>query len=118
MFERGAAMIRAKTTKHAGVPITYTRGDVSIHVTAIVGQTDTESADHDGVTVRSATRDYLIDAADLVFEGAPTEPRRGDQITQAGRTFEAQPIGGQPAARWSGRDHQRWRIHTREITRA
>jgi hypothetical protein len=119
-------MVAAKLKSHASVPIVYvyTSGPlVFTGVSATVGNTSVEVDTMDGVTVRTHTRDYLIDAMELVDTRGPdpvvVEPRSGDRITDLGTTpaqlYEVLPMGGEPCWRWSDRAHKRRRIHTKWI---
>jgi hypothetical protein len=117
MMNRGADYVAATLKTHASVPIVYTSGPVAIDLRATVGDTAVEVETMDGLTVRTHTRDYLVDAVDLVDLAGPSpviiEPRRGDTITDDGQLYEVLPMAGEPCWRWSDRAHKRRRIHTK-----
>jgi hypothetical protein len=123
MLNRGAAMVAAKLKASAGTPVVYRSGPLSIAVTAIVGDTSNQVDNMDGVTVRTHTRDYLVDAVDLVDLAGPDpviiEPRRGDTITDhesnPAQVYEVLPMAGEPCWRWSDRAQKRRRIHTKWV---
>lgn len=103
--------------KRRGIPITYRRGDDSVELTAVVGQTATSLAiDEAGSQVRGSIRDYLVLPEDLVLDGAVTKPRPGDRITDPdGVVLEVARLAGEPGWRWSDPGRQVVRIHTQEI---
>jgi hypothetical protein len=114
MLNRGAAMVAAKLKTCNGTPVVYVSGPIEISLTAIVGDTANQVDNLDGVTVRTHTRDYLIEAADLVDLGG-YEPRRGDTITDGNQVYEVLPMAGESCWRWADRDHKQYRIHTKWV---
>lgn len=102
-------------------------GQVSIHrgvlstpdVTAEPVAMSYEVIDDEGGATTVQSRDYVIDVADYVFSGAPSQPRSGDRIKDsiAGTThvFEVMPIGNKPCAEWSAQTKPQWVIHTKLI---
>ena len=64
-----------------GQAVTYHRGASSVSVTAVPGRSDYEVDTEYGVE-RSVTRDFIIEAADLVIGGSVITPQRGDQVKQ------------------------------------
>lgn len=114
------ALINAVRTARqvAGVAVTYRRGEASVELTAVVGQTPTERDDGTGTIVRSTVRDYLIAVSDLVLSGEVTTPQRGDRIEEpSGHVYEVMPVGSEPAWRYSGPGRDVFRVHTRLIDR-
>ena len=102
-------------------PVTYRRGDRAIYdVPATIGRTEYQQDDGAGVITRAESRDFLILACDLVFDGMPALPEPGDQIeeVQGGALFvyEVLPVGSmQPHYRYSDPYRQTLRIHTKLI---
>jgi len=120
MMNRGAAMVAAKLKTFAAGVVVYQSAAVSITLRATVGDTQSEAGNLDGLVTRAFTRDYLIDAADLVdgdpqHGGAQIEPTRGDTITDGNQIYEVLPIDSHGCWRWSDRDNTRRRIHTKWI---
>lgn len=114
-FERATRDALAAIKRHAGVPVSYRRGPVTIQVTAIRGETTSRDHASQGIRLGAATADYLIDAADLDFGDGPAEPVIGDEIDDAGRTYEVTTLGdGDRPWRWHDRLGLRRRIHTVE----
>lgn len=103
----------AKTARRTfGVQITYTTVDgVEIGpFCASVGTGDYMVEEAGGVQIQVTTRDYIIDAADLVSDGSQIEPQRGDSITEAGYTYQV-TLGDSRAAPW------KWSDSTRTVRR-
>lgn len=109
-----------------GVEVRYVRpvpGQASLEVTlrAVPGQTTYETLDAAGTTIIAAqSRDYLIVAADLVLDGEPTQPARGDRIIETeedgDHTYELLELPSSNCWRWSDEQHVRYRVHTKQIT--
>lgn len=99
--------------------VTYSRGatnyeNVKATRAKSIHQSDTREG---GTSFRFATRDYLIDVADL-----PISPEIGDLITDTTNGFtngyEVQrPDGEDDAWRFSDTAETRYRIHTKRISR-
>lgn len=102
----------------AGVAVTYSRGEHSVEITAVVGHTDVEMEDDRGSRMVSPTRDYLIAADELILDGSETEPEDGDRIVQvvgATRyTYELSPLMDR-CWRYSDSGGDTLRCHTLEI---
>lgn len=113
----GRAAARADGTK-----VDYYRGDVLLveGLSAPKGSSTRQVLTADGSYITVRSQDFLIMAEDLVQDGVPTVPQRGDKIvetTSAGdREYELLEGDGRPSWRWSDRWHTRLRVHTKEIT--
>ncbi len=88
LLAQGAAWLEQQRTKHLATTVTYVRGAVSAEVLATLGRTKYQTDDGTAVRVEFTDRDFLILAADLVLDGQPTEPGRGDLIREGTREFE------------------------------
>ena len=66
-------------------------------------------------TVR--TRDYVLQASDLVLNGKTVEPKPGAVITEtvSGERFQIVAVGDMPAVDLSGGNY-RWLVHTTRIS--
>lgn len=100
--------------------VVYRREDRAVAVQATIGRTEYQQDDGAGVITRAESRDFLILACDLVFDGMPALPEPGDRIeeTQGGTLFvyEVLPVGSmQPHYRYSDPYRQTLRIHTKLI---
>ncbi len=119
LLETGSNWLQGQRKKHVTREVAYLRGVDSVTVRATVGRTIFEQDDGTGVIVRTEVRDYLIDTADLVLDGQPALPERGDRIEEikAGRkfTYEVMPLGTEPHWRYSDPYRTTLRVHTKHI---
>lgn len=102
-----------------GVPVSYRRGEDSVELVAVVGSTRFEAEQEDGRILESESRDYLVAPGDLVLDGQPVEPRRGDRIVETigGQPclFEVAAPAGEPIWQWIDPARIQMRIHTKQI---
>ena len=119
LLQKGSDWLEEKRTRHATETVCYVRGGQSVELSATVGKTTFEVDDGCGVLVRHESRDYLVLAADLKFDDAPTLPQRGDRVreTQGGTVFvyEVTAPGNEPCWRYSDPYRKTLRIHTKQI---
>jgi hypothetical protein len=119
LLAQASDWLENQRTRHATSPVQYVRGSQSIEIAATVGKTTFEVDDGYGVLIRSESRDFLVLAAELVVDGVPTLPQRGDRIreTQGGTTFvyEVTAPGKEPCWRWSDAFRKTLRIHSKEV---
>ncbi|MEM8738650.1 MAG: hypothetical protein AAGG38_09260 [Planctomycetota bacterium] len=110
------------THRVAGVTVRYRRGDVytDLDVAAVPSANRFEESDHAGLKTLLHVRDYLILAANVVFENQKTEPEAGDVIEEVIGDqvyhFEVMSPGGAASA-WNYRDTARSqiRLHTKLV---
>lgn len=97
-----------------GIDVTYKRGNLSQVISVTPGKTlANQSTGEDGVSVKAATRDYIIKVATLSAFGG--EARHGDEIIEEdGTVFEVRPLGDLPASGPSDLGRQFLRVHTRQ----
>jgi hypothetical protein len=117
-FQTASAWLQGRRHEHLTRAVAYWRGAEHVDVLATVGRTEFEAATEVGVEL-SASRDYLIRAADLALGGSSIEPAAGDRIheTLGGVTavFElAAPAGG-PPWRWSDPECTVYRVHCKRV---
>lgn len=104
-----------------GVSVTYSRGLRSVTLTAIPSVIDYDAySQDDGIlTTTAIMRQYVVKAADLVFEGLPTEPKLRDRITEViggqSQVFEVGPISGKPLAELQGVGGDRWLVRAKRV---
>lgn len=123
LTSRGAAWHDEAETVAAGVSVTYSRGNDSVSLTAVVGRTLFSSVSpgtgNGRASVEWGDRDYLIRVADLVLNGSPITPQKGDQITHTvngvSLVFELMTPTGEPAWRYSDELRTTYRIHTKRV---
>lgn len=113
LFQKARSWLPGMVQAAAGESITYTRGAVSITLTAVLGRTVYASNEEGGGRIIWGDGDFLILAADLATFGTP---RLGDRIsvTLGGETaaFEVQdPATGEPPWRWSDPQQTQYRVH-------
>ena len=104
---------------HASRTVTYQRGVDSVQVQAVIGRTVFEVDDGVGVIQKVESRDFLIQAADLILAGWTVLPERGDRIQETEGTttyvYEVMAPGGEPAWRYSDPYRKTLRIHTKQV---
>jgi len=122
LLEQGSRWLSQQMKSHAGSEVTYRRGAVSVTLTAVIGRTDFEVIEQETASlVRALSRDYLIDAVDLVLASAQVLPERGDTIEEVSqdnkrRTYEvASPAPRTAHYKWSDPHHEKLRIHTKLV---
>lgn len=120
LLDTGSEWLADQLKTHASRPVVYRRGADEATVQATVGRTLLKLDDgYGGVRMEWTDRDFLIHAADLVLDGEPSLPERGDLIreTQGTTTFvyEVMAPGKEPPWRWSDVFRKVLRIHTKQI---
>ncbi len=86
---------------------------VSDDIAATIGSTEFQEANEEGIVSTFQARDYLISVADYAIDGVVIKPEPGQQIVEAGRTYEVVSPGDEPCARYSDASQLMWRIHTK-----
>ncbi len=115
LLQTGSDWLSDQLRRHASQSVVYVRGTDVLTVAATIGRTVFETTSDTGLVERSESRDYLIQAVDLVW-GAP---RRGDQIREAQGdiiyVYEVMAPGKEPAFRFSDPFRKAYRIHTKLV---
>lgn len=104
----------------AGISITYDRRGSTVSLTAVPGKSVHVSRDRRDMQIRTATRDYLFNAANLIINSEVVTPKPGDEIKEVvgGKTFVyrvSQPDGNDDCYRYSDHNRSRIRVHTVHI---
>lgn len=119
LLQTGSAWLADQLKTHGSVDVLYERGAEQVAVKVTIGKTEFELDDGSGVVVRIQSRDFLIQAADLVLGGVPSLPVAGDRIreTQGATTFvyEVMAPGNEPHYRYSDPFRRLLRIHTKHV---
>ncbi len=106
----------------AGVAVTYRRDSSTVDVTAIPGSTDFEIVGPDGVAEQFQSRDWLIEATDLVISSTVVLPAKGDEIDETvgaeTHTYRVLSPGGGAVYRFSDQYRKVLRIHTKLVETA
>lgn len=120
LLQTGSSWLADQMKSHASVDVTYVRGAWQIPVKATIGKTEFELEDGSGAVVRIQSRDYLIQAADLVIASSTTLPLAGDRIREVreGTTIEYEVLapGDEPHYRYSDPFGKLLRIHTKLVS--
>lgn len=119
ILQRGQDWLNAQLAQHASRQVVYHRSAASATLRATIGRTLLKLDDgYGGIQMQWTDRDFLIAAADLVLDGAPALPQRGDIIheTQNGMTYVYQVLapGREPVWKWSDLYRTLLRIHTKQ----
>lgn len=116
-METAIAAMQSTLRSSHGLAVTYRRGDASVSVTAVLGQT-LFRLDRELGTERIVAKDYLIQAAALILDGAVVLPKRGDTISELrGATTYTHTVsapGDEPCYSFSGTGRSQLRVHTIE----
>jgi len=97
-----------------GVAGTYTASNGSIAISAIPARTQTTRVDSDGVSIMGHVADWIIPVAQLVINGTPILPSKGDKLTmEDGNEYEVNPIVSESYRYTPG--NVAIRIHTKVI---
>lgn len=116
-----AAMIARRAHKRvSGVSVSYIRGLTTITPMATIGATRRDQQSTDGFVERKQIRDFLIDVAELIFDGGPSEPELDDVIEETDDAVVyvyrlVSPGGSEEPFRYSDRHRLIWRLHVELI---
>lgn len=117
MMATGIDWLAGQLKANASKTVTYRRRQLSVSLSATIGRTTFETADDFGVVQQTESRDFIVEAADLILDGEQTLPMRGDLIeeTVAGEThvYETLPLPGEQLWRYSDPHRVMLRIHTK-----
>jgi len=118
LARRGAEWLHRKQRDHASQIVIYCRGEDRCQCEALIGKTEFEAIDEEGIATITESRDFLIRADELTLSTGAIEPRRGDTIHERHtKTTVVYEINAPKGQRCFARDlfRDRFRIHTKEI---
>lgn len=120
LLEQGTRWLIKQRDQHVAGEVTYRRGDTSVTLPATPGKTVFRLDDLAGGAIRLVSHDFLIAADNLVLDGLPVQPQRGDLLVQdqGDRRFthEVLPFADrEPAWRYGDPGRTTYRIHTKLI---
>ncbi len=122
MFTAGARWLNRQLIAHASREILIndrlTNPTLVINTVATIGKTTFEETDRDGVLTTLDSRDFIVSADSLVdCDGMPVVPQSGWIITDPhnDHRYEVYAPAGEKPYKRSDSDHQRIRIHTRDL---
>lgn len=114
--------LNAALQSAAGVAVTYRRSSDTVAITAIPGSTDFEVVGPDGVVETFESRDWIIDAEDLVLASTTVLPVKGDEIDETvgseTHTYRVLSPGGGAVYRFSDQYRKVLRVHTKLVETA
>jgi hypothetical protein len=114
MLKNGMSWLESQRKKHLSSLVFYRRNSASVEVPATIGKTVFKIEDQYGRIVRYESRDYLINAQDLVLNGTVVLPERGDEIIDEGFVYEVMAPANEPEWRYSDAFRNTLRIHTKQ----
>ena len=119
LLEQGAAWLGDLRANYASHPVVYSRVASSVTLRAALGSTNTEFQDASGMIEQYQSRDFIVQAAELILGGVAVLPQRGDriEITLGGVlcVFEVLAPTGMECWKWSDPYRKAIRVHTKEV---
>ena len=120
LLDRAEQRLSDLLATHASRKVRYSRNGREVEVDATVGRSVFESVAPDGMcVVHVETRDYFVQSADLVLDGARVTPAIGDRVREeiGGETVvcEVMTPAGDAHFRWCDPAHTTLRIHTKQV---
>ena len=98
LIQEGTDWLASILKTNASQLVTYKRGNFSVDLLVTFGQSDRESFDEQGFSIRSKITNVVLTAADLVLDGVNVRPQRGDQLIHTigskKQTYEVIDVGG------------------------
>ena len=81
LLREGREWLASQMNEHASEPIVYRReGENDLQILAVVGVSEVDQADGEGLIMTSQERDFIIQCKDLDFGNGPTVPLAEDEI--------------------------------------
>lgn len=120
MLKVGLAWLSDRLIENASEPVTYARGYDFVDIRAAFGRKLLKLDDNaGGIRMEWTDMDFLIRASDLLINGVPITPMRGDKIFavigEQAQAFEVLPYGNDPPWRWADPYQSMYRIHTKHV---
>lgn len=117
MLQNAASWLAAQRTKFGSQPVSYSRGQQSVTLSAAAGRSQFEMIDDSGFVTTWESRDFLFEACRLVLGGHLVEPAEDDRITDAsGRVYQVMAPTGRKAWRYD-RHRVSIRVFTKQVDR-
>lgn len=120
VLQDGAAWLGGQLKDHVGLSVVYQRGTSTVSITATASLHRYEVVDAEGFGITMLSRDYIVQAADLIINGSEVSPRPGDRIVETIRsvsqTYEVMAIGQMKEYEPLDTDGVLLKIHTKRIT--
>lgn len=118
LLATGAAWLSDVLHEHAAETVTYRRGNSSVALTAVVGESHEAQVDASGVLIQVRHCDFLVVKSAINFGAGVVEPQAGDRIERAsGEIWQVQPAGGDHGYRETSHAlDAEWRVHTKRVS--
>lgn len=119
--ERRDQHLESRRRTHRTRTVAFQRsGSSEVALVATKGRQTFTLVDSEGFQTQVESHDWLVTAADLVIDGSPATPRRGDRIVETLGTlrfiYEVLAMDGVPEWAWSDDLKQTYRIHTKLVS--
>lgn len=122
LLKTGLAWLSDQLKEHNSRPVVYARGEQTVTIQAVIGKTEYEKRQRDGVQIKVRSRDFIIQRDDLILNGSQIEPRTGDHIfeTDGGIVYKYQLLPIDDKNNFSEPDPFRigYRIHAKYVSQA
>ena len=119
VLEQGSQWLSDQIDQYAASSVLYRRGSLTVPVLAGRGRTTFELTDTSGILISIESRDFLISAANLLFDDIPALPEVGDRIIEiiGGElhAFEVSNFGVEQPYRFCDPYRHKLRIHTKYV---
>lgn len=115
LLETGVSFLGSQLRAAAGVTVRVVDGNNEVELVAVPGRADQPGEGPGLETIGVASKDWLIDPADLIFDSELRTPRRGWKIHHNDKKFEVVHRGNGECFRYSDASQQMMRVYSQEI---
>jgi hypothetical protein len=116
LLQDGTDWLIDRLEEEAGRTVTYTRGVLTLAMTAICEEQEYAVTDDKRlIPVRIVSHDFILRRSQITFGGAVSDPRAGDRIIDNAGTFELMPLGVSPCFQWLDPDGDMVLVHTKKV---
>lgn len=99
--------------------VVYCRGEKRVQLKATPAQVAEELLAVEEFDLRARLLDWIVRAGDLVIDGLPTRPQKGDRIETArigGEVYEVAPLAAATECQPADAYGLQWRIHSKLVS--
>lgn len=115
MMQGAMQWLSSQRDEHLSGNVIYQGLDRTVEIPATVGRTIFRTYSNNGAAIRTVSRDFLISAEALGFDGENNEPEHGDVIIYDGYRHELSAPANEPVWKWTDGYHRTLRIHTTQL---
>lgn len=121
LLAEGQSMLNRRMKASEGINVTYSRkvgnATQTVNLVARPGRTLFSGLTESAVTVQWGERDMLIEVADLILNGSPTTPQKGDRIQDGAVVWElSSPQTDEACWRYSDQQTRTlYRVHLKRV---